>query len=206
MWVHDAPVRAAPAAPPDVANPVAGCPYPRPVPIDSNHRVSEWQLREIAESMPEGAPVVYKWVKNGAGVFALATAVVYIAALGMAALDGAGVGIEVGRRWGATATQTIAVGTTLFVALWAFERVIRAEMPIIAEAMAKRLVIELEAAMVEVAERSTTRGVAVSSAAVRDVVTGDVMAEMLDAAVTRARTYGMVAEARTNVTQLSRRG
>lgn len=150
--------------------------------------------------------MIYKWVKTGSGVFALVTGVFYIAALGMAALDGEGVGIEVGRRWAATATQAIAVGTTLYVAMWAMERVLRAEIPALAEVMAKRLVVELETAMAEVAERATTRGVAVSSAVVRDCVTGDLMAEMLDAAVARARTAGMVAEARSNnVTQMSRR-
>lgn len=138
---------------------------------------------------------LYRWIMTTAGLVALVTAVVFLSILIAATADGPG-GIEVAMHWSAVAVVVAINGAVIHISLWAFRRALREEVPTIAQITADRLAERLAPALEAGMKRTAADTIGRTSALVRESVTGELMQEMLDAAVKRARTYGMTHQVR----------
>lgn len=152
-----------------------------------------------------GRGPVYRKIMNSSGLVSLLIMVAAGSALVVAAANPDG--ISAGARWGAVLGAIIGgdLGVT-YLCMWASRRAVRDELPAIAQAAADQVVDRLADEMDKRGKAIAGDSVTHTVALIREYVTGDLMAEMLDAAVARARTYGMVVEAdrRGKVAQLRR--
>lgn len=144
----------------------------------------------------------------GSGIGAALAAAGYAVAVAMAGKDGAGHGIEVSSRTGGT-MLTVIVGLSLTSgAAWIVQTANRESArrdvhPVLIDAIEASSAVLAAAIADLVAERVVEKlnGMADQHhartvASFREVITSELVAEELDAAVKRAHRYGMVAEAR----------
>lgn len=149
-------------------------------------------------SEPEG-PAVYRTITIGTGIGAAVVTAGYSAAAALALAEE----VRLPELLNAVCLTGI-LGLSLICAGSALLQ--RARLELLAERIAAdvagRVAGRVEAAMTEAAERNYARTVA----AVREIVTSELVSEQLDAAVRRAHRYGMITEAsgRANVASIRR--
>lgn len=157
----------------------------------------------------------YRLVMKGCGALAVAVGLVYAVMLTVALGDGMHSGIEIPSEINVACPIVLVVAGVASGCAWIVDRsaqdsaihylkpLIRAEIdrgiaeaiPAAAEIIGAELAVQLESKIREALCAQTAR----SRAALREVVTGDVMKDMLDAAVGRAHRAGMLHQAQAAV-------
>lgn len=140
----------------------------------------------------------YKIIMKGCGAVAAGAALVYLAVIIIALGDGIGVGIEIPKEINVVAIAVILLGATLAGDAWIADRSARQSAqrdvrPIIqaeVEQAVSAIVPELAAV---VAGRVSVK----SAAAMREFALGE-LAELVNAAVSRAHRAGMIQQAQIN--------
>lgn len=138
------------------------------------------------------------------GVLAATTSVAYVVAASLALADGPG-GIVMPALVNMLASVTVCASSILAGGGWLIERIVAAAVPTLADRIVRRLDQNIEGRVRHVVEVTSAR----SAAQLTEIVTGEIMAEVINAAVGRVHRAGMVLQAQgiapvAKVTHLSR--
>jgi hypothetical protein len=126
------------------------------------------------------------------GVLAAITSVAYVVAASLALADGPG-GIVMPALVNMLASVTVCASSILAGGGWLIERIVAAAVPTLAERVVHQLDQNIEGRVRHVVEMTSAR----NAAQLTEIVTGEIMADVINSAVNRAHRAGMVLQAQS---------